>query len=93
MKNTILVLFAVTALLFFADGNLHAQENSSRTIIIRVVEGHGVKPGFVTIDSDGKTTETTLERGHDIETSAKNGVLIFNKNSTNGSVRGIKLLM
>jgi|SRR5690554_2485473 len=52
------------------------QENSTKMVIIRVVEGHGIKTGFVTIDSDGKTSKTALEKGHDVDITAKNGLLI-----------------
>jgi len=76
MKKISLILLTVTALLFLGTGSVNAQENSSKMVIIRVVEGHGIKTGFVTIDSDGKTSKTALEKGHDVEISAKNGLLI-----------------
>ncbi len=76
MKNAKLILLAVTAILFLGVGNVSAQENTSKMVIIRVIEGSGAKTGLVTIDSEGKISKIALEKGHDSDISANNGVLI-----------------
>ncbi len=76
MKNLKLLVFAIMTILFVGMGNVSAQENSSKMVIIRVIEGHGSKTGLVTIDPDGKKSTISLEKGHDLDISANNGVLI-----------------
>lgn len=69
MKNVKLML-VFTAMLIFGMGNVNAQDNVSKTVIIRVTESlFRGKPSIITIDSEGKTSIVDLNGGLD-ETGA-----------------------
>ncbi|HRO76949.1 MAG TPA: hypothetical protein PLP27_12480 [Crocinitomicaceae bacterium] len=77
MKKLRLVLVATVAMLFLGMMNVNAQEkNTTKTVIIRITEGSGAKNGLVTIDANGKVSKIAMEKGHDADISANNGVLI-----------------
>ncbi|MBW7867327.1 MAG: hypothetical protein H3C31_03260 [Brumimicrobium sp.] len=66
MKNVKLILLAVIATLFLEVGNASAQENPSKTVIIRVTERRvGGNPAIVTTNPEGKTNIIQLEKGFD----------------------------
>ena len=75
MKKISLIAL-LTLMMSMLSFQVLTQENPTKMVIIRVVEGHGIKTGFVTIDSDGKTSKTALQKGHDVDITAKNGLLI-----------------
>ncbi len=76
MKKLKLVLVVAVTLLFLGMGSASAQEKSSKMVILRVVEGSGAKTGLVTIDSEGEINKIALEKGHDADIAASNGLLI-----------------
>ncbi len=79
MKNIKLIVLTTMTMLFLGMGNVNAQEEPSKTVIIRVTEGSSssaVKLGLVTIDAEGNTNAIVLEKGHDLDVSASNGALI-----------------
>lgn len=63
MKNTILVLFAVTALLFFPIGKVNAQEKNNQTVIIKVYEfTANSNSKIIVVKPDGTVEENKLNK-------------------------------
>lgn len=79
MKNIKGLLLATMTMLFLGFGNVNAQESTSQTVIIRVLEspGVGLKPCIVITDSQGNSTKTELKKG--LDESGENAVLIQNE--------------
>ena len=75
MKNVKLVVLATMTMLFLGMGNVSAQENQSKTVVIRVIESmFRGKSSIVTIDPEGKTNITELKNG--LDEFSENTVLI-----------------
>ena len=68
MKNVKLILVAVVAMLFLGMGSASAQEKSSETVIIRVIEtsAYKTKSCITTTDSEGKVTKIELEKSRSL---------------------------
>lgn len=82
MKNVKLILLAVTAMLFLGVGNVGAQENENKTVIIRIIESSktgAINSEMVTITPTGEKQIISLlvhKFTNYSEVIGENGVII-----------------